>query len=282
MKAYGYPTITLKDKETGKIKKEISCKNIQTIPAKMMFSNIGYIDETYTLMIRQSSGSNLISFIYTMPYRMPKTPYYYMDNRDEEGWRRDNYIFPDGQASRSVTDVTGIENFRYDKDSDGRTVIVFKGVLYAPDSGVRKIGTIALNISTDGTEFYTPLDEIIVQDSATVVDITYKIIVSGESEREYITNLSGVLSYSYSGDGHGSGTISYPLNYSKSIGGMGVDSTTWDIDDDKVIFGLSDTNMKSSQYNSLIMRAFSGSDRNATINRYGHKNIMSPVKISTV
>ena len=282
MKAYGYPTITLKDKETGKIKKEISCKNIQTIPAKMMFSNIGYINETYTLMIRKSSSSNPISFIYTMPYRMPKTPYYYMDNRDEEGWRRDNYIFPDGQASRSVTDVTGIENFRYDKDSDGRTVIVFKGVLYAPDSGVRKIGTIALNISTDGTEFYTPLDEIIVQDSATVVDITYKIIVSGESEREYITNLSGVLSYSYSGDGRGSGTISYPLNYSKSIGGMGVDSTTWDIDDDKVIFGLSDTNMKSSQYNSLIMRAFSGSDRNATINRYGHKNIMSPVKISTV
>lgn len=282
MKAYGYPTITLKDKETGKIKKEISCKNIQTIPAKMMFSNIGYIDETYTLMIRQSSSSNPISFIYTMPYRMPKTPYYYMDNMDEEGWRRGKYIFPDSQASRVVTDVTGVENLRYDKDSSGRTVIVFKGVLYAPDSGVRKIGTIALNINTEGTEFYTPLDEIIIQDSATVVDITYKVIVSGDSEREYITNLSGVLSYSYSGDGHGNGNISYPLNYKDSVGGMGIDSTTWDIDDDKVIFGLLDTNMKSSQYNSLIMRAFTGSDRNATINRYSHKNIMSPVIISDV
>lgn len=280
MNSYGYPTITLKDKETGRIKKEISCKNIQTIPAKMMFSGIGYIG-TYTLMIRESSGSNPISFIYTMPYRMPKAPYYYMDNRDEEGWRKDKYIFPDGQASRVVTDVTGVENLRYDKDSNGRTIIVFKGVLYAPDSGVRKIGTIALNISTDGTEFYTPLDEIIIQDSATVVDITYKVIVSGDSEREYITNLSGVLSYSYSGDGHGDGKISYPLNYSKSIGGMGVESV-WDTDDDKVIFGLSDTNMKSSQYNSLIMSTYSGSDRNATINRYSHKNIMSPAKISSV
>lgn len=279
MNSYGYPTITLKDKETGRVKKEISCKNIQTIPAKMMFSSIGYIGERYTLKVKRFSSDNPISFIYTMPYRMPKTPYYYMDNRDEEGWGNSAFTFPDGQKTRTITDTTGVENLRYDKDSSGRTVIVFKGVLYAPESGVRKIGTIALNIDTDGTEFYTPLDEIIVQDSATVVDITYKVIVSGDSEREYVTNVSGIFSYSNTGDVDGSGYISYPLNYRNSVGRLGT-NLIWEVDDDKAIFGLSDTNVNSSQYNSFIMSTLSHSDRNATVNRYSHKNTMSPIKIS--
>lgn len=278
MKSYGYPTITLKDKETGKIKKEISCKNIQTIPAKMMFSSIGYANKQYTLKIRSSSNSSPTSYIYTMPYRMPKTPYYYMNNTDNSG----SFTFPDGQRTRAITDVTGLENVKYDKDSDGRFIIVFKGVLYAPESGVRKIGTIALNIDTDGTEFYTPLDEIIIQDSATVVDITYKVIVSGDSEREYVTNLSGVLSYSRSGDGSPQGDLSYPLNYRNSVGKIGT-TDTWHFDDDKVIFGLSDTNLNSSQYNSFIMSASTNSVRNATIKRYVYdSDIMSPVLISTV
>lgn len=281
MNSYGYPTITLKDKETGRIKKEISCKNIQTIPAKMMFSSTEYLNSSYTLMIRPSGNNNPISFIYTMPYRMPKTPYYYMDNRDEEGWRRDSFTFPDGQMSRTRTDVTGVENIRYDKDANGKTVITFKGVLYAPESGVRKIGTIALNINTNGTEFYTPLDEIIVQDSATVVDITYKVIVSGDSEREYVTNLSGVLSYSRSGDGSAPGNISFPLNYRSSVGRIGT-NTIWDIDEDKAIFGLSDTNINSSQYNSLIMSTYGDSDRNAEATRYEQGSVMSPSRVSTV
>lgn len=281
MNSYGYPTITLKDKETGRVKKEISCKNIQTIPAKMMFSSTAYPNSGYTLMIRPSSNNDPISFIYTMPYRMPKTPYYYMDNRDEEGWRRDSFTFPDGQKSRTRTDVTGVENIRYDKDANGKTVITFKGVLYAPESGVRKIGTIALNINTDGTEFYTPLDEIIVQDSATVVDITYKVIVSGDSEREYVTNLSGVLSYSRSGDGSAPGNISFPLNYRNSVGRIGT-NTIWDIDEDKAIFGLSDTNINSSQYNSLIMSTYEDSDRNAEVTRYQQGSVMSPSRVSTV
>ena len=155
MNSYGYPTITLKDKETGRVKKEISCKNIQTIPAKMMFSGIGYSGERYKLSIRPSSSSNdPIRYIYTMPYRMPKTPYYYMNDRDEEGWRNYLFTFPDGQDSRTRTDVTGVENVKFDKDANGRTIIIFKGVLYAPESGVRKIGTIAVNMNTDGTEFY--------------------------------------------------------------------------------------------------------------------------------
>lgn len=281
MNSYGYPTITLKDKETGRVKKEISCKNIQTIPAKMMFSGIGYSGERYKLSIRPSSSNDPIRYIYTMPYRMPKTPYYYMNDRDEEGWRNYLFTFPDGQDSRTRTDVTGVENVKFDKDANGRTIIIFKGVLYAPESGVRKIGTIAVNMNTDGTEFYTPLDEIIVQDSATVVDITYKVIVSGDSEKEYVTNLSGVLSYSSNGDGDVPGRISFPLNYRSSVGGIGSD-TIWEIDDDKVIFGLSDTNVNSSQYNGFIMSIYSGDDRNAEIERHSHNNIMSPTRISTV
>lgn len=199
MALYGYPTITLKDKDTGRIKKEISCKNIQTIPARMMFSG------KYSLMPSDSGNSKgfsignhydrsngKISFIYTFPYRMPKTPYF--ARGASYFGRSDNIQMADGQYISSYTDVTGIDNIKIEQDSDGKDILVYRGVLYAPTSGVRKVGTICLGMNYSDSEishFYTPLDEIIDQDSSTVIDITYKIIISGSTPREYAYNYLG-------------------------------------------------------------------------------------------
>ncbi len=198
MALYGYPTITLKDKDTGKIKKEISCKNIQTIPARMMFSG------RYSLTPGGSSGQGFFignyydrsnpktSFIFTLPYRMPKTPYF---SRGPSFYgRSDNVPMADGQYVSSYTDVIGIDNIKIEQDSNGKDILVYRGVLYAPTSGIRKIGTICLGMNysySDLSHFYTPLDEIIDQDSATVIDITYKIIISGSTPREYAYNYLG-------------------------------------------------------------------------------------------
>lgn len=203
MALYGYPTVTLKDKDTGKIKKIISCKNIQTIPARLMFS--GRYWNGINTNIRNSSYSQTYfgvgnymqswsttytnqNFVLTLPYRMPKTPYFAMSH-----YRFDdsNNAMADGQRPVSYPDVTGIDNVRIEQDSEGRNVIIYRGVLYAPDSGIRKIGTIGLRMSNNQILFYTPLDEIIDQDSATVIDITYKIIISGDNTRDYIYNYYG-------------------------------------------------------------------------------------------
>ena len=198
MALYGYPTITLKDKDTGKIKKEISCKNIQTIPARMMFSG------RYSLMPNESSShdfsignhgdrsSSKTSFIFTLPYRMPKTPYF---SRGASFYNRgENFLMADGQYVSSYTDTAGIDNIKIEQDSNGKDILVYRGVLYAPTRGIRKIGTICLGMNysiQDLSHFYTPLDEIIDQDSATVIDITYKIIISGSTPREYAYNYLG-------------------------------------------------------------------------------------------
>ena len=84
MNLYGYPTVVLKDKETGRVKREISCKNIQTIPARMMLSNVGYFEyaayneAVFGIGTRSGSNDNS-SDVYTLPFRMPKTPFYYQN-----------------------------------------------------------------------------------------------------------------------------------------------------------------------------------------------------------
>lgn len=197
MALYGYPTITLKDKDTGKIKKEISCKNIQTLPARMMFSGRYSLAPNASNNIESFSIGNHLSrdkapFIFTLPYRMPKTPYF---SRGASFYgESDNFLMADGQYVSSYTDVTGIDNIKIEQDSNGKDILVYRGVLYAPTSGIRKIGTICLGMNysrQDLSHFYTPLDEIIDQDSATVIDIAYKIIISGSTPREYAYNYLG-------------------------------------------------------------------------------------------
>lgn len=198
MNLYGYPTIVLKDKETGRIKREISCKNIQTIPARMMLSNVGYFEGTqyeksrFYLGTRGGSNDNS-SDIYTFPFRMPKTPFYYQSRHVGYGGNKPK--FADGQEYLSQATANGVERVSLAKDSEGRTVFVFRGILNAPDAGVRKVGTICLFLETNGPMFYTPLDEIIDQDATTVIDITYKVIVAGRTDREYAQNLAAVFSF---------------------------------------------------------------------------------------
>lgn len=239
MNLYGYPTLVLKDKDTGKIKKEISCKNIQTIPGRLMLSNVGYFaagsyeKQKYRIGERREGGDNT-SDICTLPFRMPKTPFYYQTKYT--GYRSNDPKFADGQDYLSQATAVGVEKVSLTKDSEGRTVFVFRGILNAPDSGVRKIGTIYLSPNTEGPMFYTPLDDIIDQDATTVIDITYKVIIAGRTDREYAQNLAAVFSFnerdyqpsgewSYMGNSKAgfripfSGFISYLLgasNYSSS------------------------------------------------------------------
>lgn len=198
MNLYGYPTIILKDKETGRAKREISCKNIQTIPARMMLSNVGYFEyadkDKRQFGIGTRSGSNdNSSDIYTLPFRMPKTPFYYQNKYPVSPSH--SFKFSDGQEYSSSATSGGVERVSLEKDSEGRSIIVFRGILNAPDSGIRKIGTICLSPRTTGPMFYTPLDDIIDQDATTVVDITYKVIVAGSTDKEYAQNFSSVYGF---------------------------------------------------------------------------------------
>nr|DAJ25831.1 MAG TPA: hypothetical protein [Caudoviricetes sp.] len=198
MNLYGYPTIILKDKETGRAKREISCKNIQTIPARMMLSNVGYFEHAgkdkrqFGIGTRSGSNDNS-SDIYTLPFRMPKTPFYYQNKYPVSPSY--SFKFSDGQEYSSSATSGGVERVSLEKDSEGRSIIVFRGILNAPDSGIRKIGTICLSPRTTGPMFYTPLDDIIDQDATTVVDITYKVIVAGSTDKEYAQNFSSVYGF---------------------------------------------------------------------------------------
>ena len=251
MALYGYPTITLKDKDTGKIKKEISCKNIQTIPARMMMTNVGYAGDSYRIGIRRSgSSSDPETYIYTTPYRIPKNPFTYINNKEQESSGTIyQATYADGQKAKSIADVTGIENVMWEQDADGRAILVVKGVLYAPESGIRQIGTIYVGFSWR-SDFFTPLDEIIIQDASTVIDITYKIIVSGSNEREYIANLSGLLGYRNTSFTNPNGTISFPAGYADNATGLGTGNMYRDSGKSE-IYGPIHTEMNSSQYNSI-------------------------------
>lgn len=251
MALYGYPTITLKDKDTGKIKKEISCKNIQTIPSRMMMTNVGYAGGYYRIGVRNSgSSSSPETYIYTTPYRMPKNPFTYINDREQESSGTIyQATYADGQKAKSIADVTGIENVRWEQDADGRTILVVKGVLYAPESGIRQIGTIYVGFSY-GSDFFTPLDEIIIQDASTVIDVTYKIIVSGNNEREYIANLSGLIGYRSTSYTSPNGTISFPDRYADSATGLGTNNM-YGYNGKSEIYGPIHTEMNSSQYNSI-------------------------------
>lgn len=198
MNLYGYPTIVLKDKETGRIKREISCKNIQTIPARMMLSNVGYFEyathDEAAFGIGTRSGSNdNSSDVYTLPFRMPKTPFYYQNKTPVSPSY--NFKFSDGQEYSSSATSDGVERVSLAKDSEGRSIFVFRGILNAPDSGIRKIGTICLSPRTTGPMFYTPLDDIIDQDATTVIDITYKVIIAGKTDKEYAQNFAAAYGF---------------------------------------------------------------------------------------
>lgn len=248
MALYGYPTITLKDKDTGKIKKEISCKNIQTIPARMMMSGVKAAG-TYSIGSIYTSGYNREpeSFIYSLPYRLPKNPYSYIS-------KDFNSKFSDGQAAATRSDVTGIENIRYEEDAYGRTVIVLKGIFYAPNSGVRHLGTICVSLVSSGAMFFTPLDEIIIQDGSTVIDVTYKIIVSGKTEEEYVNNLFGCIAFESRDYREPNGKIVYPPAYKNSIESV-FGNYRFDINYSyrKIICGLSHSNISEDGYSSIMM-----------------------------
>lgn len=281
MALYGYPTITLKDKDTGKIKKEISCKNIQTIPSKMMMTNVGYPDGSYRIGVRNSgSSSSPETYIYTTPYRMPKNPFTYINNREQESSGTIyQSTYADGQKAKVIADVTGIENVRWEQDADGRAILVVKGILYAPNSGIRQIGTIYVGFSWS-SDFFTPLDEIIIQDASTVVDITYKIIVSGNNEREYISNLSGLLGHRSTLYTSPNGTISFPAGYVDSVTGLGTNNM-YQGSSNGDIYGPIYTEMNSSQYNSISSNYSSFSGRSPTVAyRFGRWSMSPSFKYS--
>lgn len=183
-------------------------------------------------------------YVYIMPFRMPKSTYFCMNKKDLE--------FDDGQSVMTEGDTTGVEAIRYDQDANGRTIITMKGIFYAPTSGIREIGTICVMINNT-VDFYTPLDEIINQDSSTVIDITYKIIVSGDNEEEYIANLSGfygnrdIRNDSYTPRGN----FSYPHNYGDSTTSLDGNRSFLIFSDPGVAYGICNSGMTSSQYNSV-------------------------------
>ena len=189
MALYGYPTIILRDKDTGKIKKEISCKNIQTIPARMLFSGRYYNSKNGPVKykIGNRDNSNRSVFVYTLPYRMPKTPYFAIMAPEFNEYR---YI-SDRQYPFSYPSIDGINNVELKQDASSRSLLVYRGILNPPANGVRDVGTICLRMGIEWdteTYFYTPLDEVVRQDSTTTIDISYKIIVGGNTPREYAYN----------------------------------------------------------------------------------------------
>ena len=48
---------------------------------------------------------------------------------------------------------------------------------------------------TTGPMFYTPLDDIIDQDATTVIDITYKVIIAGRTDKEYAQNFAAAYGF---------------------------------------------------------------------------------------
>lgn len=194
MALYGYPTITLKDKDTGKIKKEISCKNIQTIPARMMFSGRYYSSDGYA-EYNIGNYAGIVGqepSICTLPYRMPKTPYFAIDTTHNET----GYYISNKQRAFSYGNPNGIVNNEFKNDVKDRTILVYREIFHPPVSGTREIGTICLQLRRGNSgpiHFYTSLDEIIKQDPATTIDISYKIIIHGNNPREYAYNYCGFL-----------------------------------------------------------------------------------------
>ena len=182
----GYPTLTVRNKDTGEVIKTITVKNTTTMSTESVFSveceNALVRDYSNSLLFKQFSDTQI--FIYTSPFLKTKS------KRFTAGLVKDVYTgsmykIGDETPYTFTTIDPGTKSAKVETDNLGRINFVFTGKLDAPIS-LRRIGTVYLCISNGNAgvpnqdhpaTFFTPLEEVIEQDPTMIVDIVYRIIV---------------------------------------------------------------------------------------------------------
>ena len=182
----GYPTLTVRNKDTGEVIKTITVKNTTTMSTESIFSveceNALIRDNSSSLIFRQFSDTQI--FIYTSPFLKTKSKRFtagLVQNISTTSM----YKIGDETPYTFTTIDPGTKSVKIETDNLGRINFVFTGKLDAPIS-LRRIGTVYLNIGYNSNNvpsqenpatFFTPLEEIIEQDPTMIVDIAYRIIV---------------------------------------------------------------------------------------------------------
>ena len=214
----GFPTITIRDKNTGNIISEKTLKNSASVIVKSFFSDL-------ISKAPHNTGlpffGKIINFeqnrfvIGTCRYKIPKISRffslylesyrdlfgnYYTSFNDVK-----NYKDSSGEDVISQTTVDpGVNRLKsINYNDDGTIYIEYYGQLKAPESGTRTISSIFLGYSQsrNSNEYIkgnasiialVPLDEEIVQDDTMIIDITYKVILPKDvvGVSKYIYNYS--------------------------------------------------------------------------------------------
>ena len=143
----GYPTLTVRNKDTGEVIKTITVKNTTTMSTESIFSveceNALIRDNSSSLIFRQFSDTQI--FIYTSPFLKTKS------KRFTAGLAQNlsttsMYKVGDETPYTFTTIDPGTKSVKVETDNLGRINFVFTGKLDAPVS-LRRIGTVYLCIS---------------------------------------------------------------------------------------------------------------------------------------
>ena len=181
----GYPTITVRNKDTGEVIKTITVKNTTSMLTESIFS----VESEYPVirdnssfpLFREFSDSEI--FIYTSPFLKTKSKRF-TAGLIQSMSSSSMYKIGDETPYTFTTLDPGAKSFKKEIDNLGRLNFVFSGKLDAPVS-LRRIGTVYLSLNQSSmapyggepATFFTPLEEIIEQDPTMIVDIVYRIIV---------------------------------------------------------------------------------------------------------
>lgn len=199
----GIPTLTIRDKNTGNVIKEITVKNTQTFHVDLNMSPefLGtglFLDRYKNDGVIQEPTDR--PHIIVAPFLKTKS------KRSGGLFANQSYNINDGftvnnQKYYTMADLNPGENgYTTEIDNLGRLNLVFKGKLQAPTQ-TRDIGTIfvgnfsnpsAISKSNPFT-FFTPLDELIVQDSTMIIDITYRVILDEDKNDPIKTGIVGSI-----------------------------------------------------------------------------------------
>lgn len=211
----GFPTIIIRDKNTGNIISEKTLKNSASVIVKSFFSDLISKTPVYTGLpfFGKLAGFDQDRFVIgTCRYKIPKISRFfslYLDSyRDIFGrYSNDIRTYKDSSGEDVISGTTvdnGVNRLKSVNYSDDGTIYIeYYGQLKAPESGTRTISSIFLGYSQrrNNDEYISgnasiialvPLDEEIVQDDTMIIDITYKVILPKDvvGVSKYVYNYS--------------------------------------------------------------------------------------------
>lgn len=200
-KIIGLPIIKIKNKDTGDLIREISVKNTTTAHLEYINSpnNPKYIlgDGYPNRGANNPIGEGNVNAIYTLPFVKTKSRRFSGGSLSSISFN--NLYEVNGEKYASFAQRVGSETGLSLKiDASKKAIFTFHGALPAP-SASRNIGTVGvvlpssdfretlgLSLSSNPAAF-TPLEEVIVQDSTMIVDIVYNLIIdcSSDNAKDY-------------------------------------------------------------------------------------------------